>query len=165
MSFARILFLVREDWNGKILRDKLTLTCTLLAILNSFDSQTFAIRCAQDPLVLPKTLCLLPIGCGCSWYRYGVPVAVTVDWILVVPVAPTNWILTLIPPYMSFFFLKTCKSLIHSACLHKSFKMADDRKKKRCGRQGDLQTARRVNKIPWWILPYGLYWRFDLRSG
>ena len=59
----------------------------------------FAIRCACSWYAVPvhDTLCLFPIRCACSWY--AVPVPITVDWLFVVPLAPTNWILTLIPLY------------------------------------------------------------------
>ena len=61
-------------------------------IFGKFAVWLFPIRyaCLWYAVPVPDTLCLFPIRCACSWY--AVPVPITVDWLFVVPVAPTNWI-------------------------------------------------------------------------
>ena len=113
----------------RLVSNKLPLTCTLLAILNFLSKGLVGILVlSPSQCAVPVRECLFPIRCACSRYavpvhdtlwlfpirympvcrlfvircaccRYAVPVPITVDWLFVVPVAPTNWILTLIPLY------------------------------------------------------------------
>ena len=180
MSFARILFLVREDWNGKILRDKLTLTCTLLAILNFPSKGLLVLRPSR--YAVPKTLssCLK----RCAYCRYAVAVH-DIDTVCLLPWRLTgSWLCLLLLqtefwPWSRFiglsFFWKLARVWYTAlVCIRVS-------KWRTIGKKNALEGKAICKQHGGWTkflggfylrnftssisFPYGLYWRFDLRSG